>query len=276
MIRHEGLGELPGPLPCEACSEPDAIYRCLDCVPDCMLCQHCIVAEHRKPMESLHNVQVMPSFSFLFISYLTNVYQRWTGDFFTGVALFELGATYQLGHRVGRNCTRPSTPVDLTLFDICGVVTIRIHYCYCGEPGQQKLPRTQLLRMRWFPATLKQPGTAFTFRLLNSFHKLQTKSKVNLYDYYASLVSILNPAGLRPPIVSGCSLSGVRATDAAQYRYNEFTLVFRLWVDLRRVRRGGGAHICGRFDALTPGSLAIDCPACPHPGKNMITSSPDQ
>jgi len=61
-----------------------------------------------------------------------------------------------------------------------------------------------------------------------------------------------------------------------QYRYNEFALVLRVWVDLRRTRRGGGSHLSGRFGALTPGSLAIDCPACPHPGKNLVTSSADQ
>lgn len=97
---------------------------------------------------------------------------------------------------------KPSPAVDLTLFDISGVMTVRIHYCYCGEPGKQLPPCVQLLRMRWFPATLKQPGTAFTFHLLNYLHKLQTRSKVNLYNVYTTITSIYNAAGLNPPIVS--------------------------------------------------------------------------
>lgn len=124
------------------------------------------------------------------------------GEFFARVTLLELGATYQLGHRVGEVCTLPSSTTDLTLFDISNVTVVRIRYCYCGEPGTQLPPRVQLLRIRWFPATLKQPGTAFTFRLLDFIHKLQTRSKTNLYDIYATLICIPNPAGLNRPIVS--------------------------------------------------------------------------
>lgn len=58
--------------------------------------------------------------------------------------------------------------------------------------------------MKWYPASLKQPGTVFTFRFLNFVHKLQTQSKVNLYDVYATLISISNPAGLNRQIVSTC------------------------------------------------------------------------
>jgi len=141
------------------------------------------------------------------------VFQKWTGDFFTDIMLHDLGARYQLGHRPGERCPVPSPIVDLMLFDITGVTTVRIQYCYCGEPGKQQPPRTQLLRKRWVPATLKQPGTAFTFRLLNFIHKLQTRSKVSLYDFYATLISIPDASGLRPPIVSMCSSSTVRAVD---------------------------------------------------------------
>lgn len=132
--------------------------------------------------------------------------QKWTSEFFAGITLRDLGATYQLGHPAGERCALPSPAVDLTLFDISGVKVIRIRYCYCGAPGQQLRPRVQLLRARWFPATLKQPSTAFTFRLLDFLHKLQTRSKINLYDVYATLISIHNPAGLGPPIVSMRSL----------------------------------------------------------------------
>ena len=58
-----------------------------------------------------------------------------------------LGATYQLGHHVGETCAMPSTAIDLTFFDTSGVTTVRIHYCYCGEPGKQLPPCVQLLRM---------------------------------------------------------------------------------------------------------------------------------
>jgi len=62
----------------------------------------------------------------------------------------------------------------------------------------------------------------------------------------------------------------------SQFRYNELSLVLRVWVHLRQVRRGGGAHIVGGFEALAPGSLAVECPACPHPEKNLVTPQVDR
>ena len=123
------------------------------------------------------------------------------GEFFARVTLLDLGATYQLGHRSGENCIRPST-TDLTIFDVSNVTTVHIRYCFCREPGRQDPPHIQLLHMRWFPATLKQPGNTFAFRLLDFIHKLQTRSKINLYDVYETLMSIPNPACLNCSIVS--------------------------------------------------------------------------
>ncbi|KAF9780498.1 hypothetical protein BJ322DRAFT_1011908, partial [Thelephora terrestris] len=240
LARHKGLMGLPDPPPCELCLELNTIYRCLDCFFRHMLCQRCTTITHQS--DPLHNIQ------------------KWTGEFFTRITLHDLGATYQLGHRPGETCAMPPAAMDLTLFDVLGITTVCIRYCSCREPGRQRPPRVQLLRMRWFPATLKQPGTAFTFRLLDFLHKLQTRSKINLYDVYATLISIHNASGLSPPI----------------YSYNDLAFASCMWVDLRRVHRGGGAHIDGRFNALAPGSLAIDCPACPHPGKNLVTNSVDQ
>ena len=144
-----------------------------------------------------------------------HVFQKWTGEFFARTTLFELSTKYQLGHYVGESCKLPSAAMDLTLFDIAGVKTVSVHYCYCGEPGKHQPPRVQLLRMRWFPATLKQPGTAFTFRLLDFLHKLQTRSKINLYDVYATLVSVYDAAGLSPPIASIVRSPTVRVVDTS-------------------------------------------------------------
>jgi len=130
--------------------------------------------------------------------------------------------------------------------------------------------------MRWFPATWERPGTAFTYRLLKFLRNLQARSKVNLYDLHATLVSLVDSTGLKPPVVSGCQILYIALLTALKYRYNELTLVTRIWVHLRQIRRGGGGHAAGGHKSLVPGSLAVDCPACPHPGRNLITSSPDR
>lgn len=55
-----------------------------------------------------------------------------------------------------------------------------------------------------------------------------------------------------------------------QNKYNELSLVFRIYVYLRQVRRGGGTHIVGGRSAIPAGGLAVECPACPQPGRNII------
>jgi hypothetical protein len=103
----------------------------------------------------------------------------------------------------------PSRPIKLTLVDVSGITTVCVKYCYCTKFCAPLPPRIQLLRIRWFPATFRQPGTAFTFHLLDLLHKLQTRSKVNLYDVYATLAAMNNPAELKPTIVSMESILNV-------------------------------------------------------------------
>ena len=120
--------------------------------------------------------------------------------------LFDLGLSHQLGHSAGDPCALPSDPISLTLFDVTGVHTVRVAYCFC-ENNHDGNRRTQLLDARWLPASWSRPGTAFTFRLLDFLHKLQTRSKINLYDFYNSLVSVANASGTSPPVVRHRSLA---------------------------------------------------------------------
>ena len=54
-----------------------------------------------------------------------------------------------------------------------------------------------------------------------------------------------------------------------QHRYNEIALVYRLWIHLQLLKRGGGGHFLGGIEMLPNGSMAVKCPACPHPGRNI-------
>jgi len=189
------------------------------------------------------------------------------------VSLKDLGATFQLGHSYGSSCAIPSTTTPLTVFDVTGIHTINVTYCECDPNGPGIPLRVQLLRARWFPATWRRPSTAFTFRLLNFLHKLQSKCKINLYDFHATMVSVSDNAGLGkppvctlPPIICICT----RDLQRLQNKYNELSLAFRIYVYLRQIRRGGGVHIAEGLSALPEGGLAVECPACPHPGRNIV------
>jgi hypothetical protein len=49
----------------------------------------------------------------------------------------------------------------------------------------------------------------------------------------------------------------------------------RFWRDVTALKRGGRAHIFGEITTtLSEGELALECPACPHVGKNMAEDRP--
>ena len=43
----------------------------------------------------------------------------------------------------------------------------------------------------------------------------------------------------------------------------------RIWRHIHALKRGGRAHDPAGIAATPPGALAVECPACPHPGKNL-------
>ena len=192
----------------------------------------------------------------------------WNGLFFSDFTLTAAGLIIQLGHCVGDTCSAPSPLHDLMVFDLSGVHRLVVRYCGCDGTLSK---HTQLLRARWFPATLDRPATAFSFNILDFFHELQNQNKCNPYDFYRAILQRSDAAGLNPGIV--CLLFILSAflllTDS-QNRYNETTLVFRLWTHIQLLKRGGAVHHSPPDKTLPDGSMAIHCPACPQPGKNTV------
>lgn len=86
------------------------------------------------------------------------------------------------------------------VFDLNGVHRIVIQFCHCSpDPVSHDI---QLLRSRWFPATVYRPSTSFSFQLLDFFHKLQDQNKCNSYDFYHTIMQRTDNAELDPEIVS--------------------------------------------------------------------------
>jgi hypothetical protein len=110
----------------------------------------------------------------------------------------------------------------------------------------------------------------FSFRLLDFFHQLQTQNKTNLYDFYNAIVRLSDSAGLSPEIVRRFFIGlSYNSNIYNQHRYNEISLVFRMWIHLHLLKRGGGGHQTSSIESLADGSIAVECPACPHPDRNV-------
>ncbi|KAG1877378.1 hypothetical protein F4604DRAFT_1923970 [Suillus subluteus] len=139
-----------------------------------------------------------------------------------------LGCNFNLDTPPGEHCSNPSLiHTDFILLDINGVHNVVLCFCEC-QTAQSRT--TQLLRMRWFPATTLELKTAATFRLLHNFHILSFESKASTFEYWQTLAHLTNNTGLNPP----------------KDRYNAL-----LWM------------------ATQHGACAVLCPACLQPGKNL-------
>lgn len=71
----------------------------------------------------------------------------------------------------------------------------------------------QLLREKWFPATLTRPQTVFSFDCLATFHELTLQGKTSLYDYYHTLLRLSDNANLNTQIVSFWTFATMVVTD---------------------------------------------------------------
>ncbi|KAI0689311.1 hypothetical protein C8T65DRAFT_700284 [Cerioporus squamosus] len=236
LMRQEGRGDFTAPT-CPRCSQSLASseapgYRCDDCDDSALYCQNCTKEQHvRHP---LHRVK------------------WWTGTHFERVTLKSLGLRIQLGHRPGDKCYSPVAAFGdaFVVMDLHGIHEVGLDFCACALAAPST---SQLLRYRLYPATSTDPRTAATFRLLETFHLLSAQSKVSAFEFYSTLARRSDNTGTQPP----------------KDRYVSFLHMIRQWRHLKMLKRGGRGNVPQGATAVPQGSCAVECPACPHPGKNL-------
>ncbi|KAG6847851.1 hypothetical protein H0H93_005521 [Arthromyces matolae] len=164
-----------------------------------------------------------------------------------------MGLRFQLGHVQGQRCANPQscTYDDFTIIDNKGIHTVGIDFCACGASNQSHV--VQLLRARLFPATVSAPRSAATFQVLKTFEILSYESKVSVFEFYSSLARLTDNTGLSTP----------------NDRYPSFLIMIREWRYLKMLKRAARGHEINGINTTTPGSCAVECPACPQPDKNM-------
>lgn len=134
---------------------------------------------------------------------LINSKQKWNGSFFERIRLRDLGIFIQLGHRALEHCGNPRFIDGFTVIHTNGIHSVVLAYCDCASRRAAGEWRQQLLRRCWFPATHRDPRTAATYQVLNTFHVLTLQGKVTTYDFYAGLEKLSNNLGLGETKVSG-------------------------------------------------------------------------
>ncbi|GBE78369.1 hypothetical protein SCP_0112540 [Sparassis crispa] len=84
-------------------------------------------------------------------------------------------------------------------------------------------------------------------------HLLSTQSKMSGYEFYQSLARLTDNTSVHTP----------------KDHYPAFMRIMRMWRHLKMLKRAGWGHEPGGVQATQPGSCAILCLVCPHPGKNL-------
>lgn len=143
------------------------LYRCRDCLGGAMLCGTCCVTTHqRTPFHHL---------------------ERWTGSYFQRTSLAALGLSLYCGHS-GNPCPqhRAGRRHNVQVVDASGSERFAIYECCCGKSRGRTFAQ-QLVSIRLFPGTHKDPQTAFTFKALKEFQIFNFCGKISLWDYFATI-----------------------------------------------------------------------------------------
>ncbi|KAI0644659.1 hypothetical protein C8Q79DRAFT_1001927 [Trametes meyenii] len=158
------------------------------------------------------------------------------------------------GGRHGKPCPQTTRdPREIVVGHKHGLTKIKFVFCECAiKPGAREQlyeDAYQLLEQGLFPASWKEPRSAFTLSLMKSFNLLSLQTHCSAQDFYQFLRRMTDNV----------------APDSVSDRYRELSQAAREFAFLRQCRRAGQ----NPGQALQPGSLAVLCPCCPQPGLNM-------
>lgn len=98
------------------------------------------------------------------------------------------------------SCVNPCSVFTdgFVVIDVNGVHEVGLDFCNCETAKPHFI---QLLRYRWFPATVDNPKTAATFRVLQHFQILTFELKASAFEFYNTLVRLTDNTGLFLPKV---------------------------------------------------------------------------
>ncbi|PPR06984.1 hypothetical protein CVT24_011010 [Panaeolus cyanescens] len=239
LLRHEGSIDPSRLLACADCEcdfedDPQSTpLRCLDCTDGyAMRCKDCTLSLHDNL--PFHRIE------------------KWQKTHFVKTSTHDLGLTLLLGHDGVTGCSMPSAPSKIQVLHNTGWHNVCVKYCECSA-SQSQSREIQLFRARMIAASSERIRTAFTFEVMELFHELNLQSKITAYDFYYTMSNRTDPLKLRKQ----------------PSQLNNFHRVIRIWRHIFSVKRSGCAHNPDGVAATKIGQTMVECPACPHPLKNL-------
>ncbi|KAF7357237.1 CxC2 domain-containing protein [Mycena sanguinolenta] len=232
MLRLEGRGYPAIYSKCGGCGDVDPAYRCAQqtCYGPGLFCAY---AQHKPHV------------------FTDETLEEWNGDFFQRRSLKDLGLVIQLGHPAGFSCPNPlSGHTNFVVIDVTGIHYIRVNFCQCDGRIEH---RQQLMRVNWWPATVRDPRTCATFGVVRLFQIMNCLGKISAHDFLRSLELLTNNDGLSP--LPDCRRA--------------FRHIVRQYRTTLMLKRAGRGHETSGVRGTAQGELALPCRACPHAGRNL-------
>lgn len=175
----------------------------------------------------------------------------------------------QLGHP-GTTCHNPDSLLVLTVADSHAIHQISARFCAC-EVSLTTNKRCQVLSAGWYPATVTNPQTCVSIRLLEEFHLQNLKGGITIQAFVGALAKRTDPMNISPPpVMYFCLILLLRANILyIQDVEKSVRHIFRQFAFLKRLKRSGRGHDPAGVNATAPGETAVLCWACPHDGINL-------
>ncbi|KAL1671278.1 hypothetical protein EV122DRAFT_226842 [Schizophyllum commune] len=220
---------------CRDCNHPSPRFRCRDgCMGRWLLCQTCILRRHaHTPLHWL---------------------EEWLPDqhHFVRTTLKNLGLRVMLNHPPGEHCLlKAAADKDFVVIHYNGIHNVAVDFCHCPQ-GQHVAHRQQLMRNGWWPATTTSPQTCATIACLKNFSKINALSKVAVSEYFKAMQHLSGSGDIKVPD-----------------KRRQFMNIIRQQRHVELLQQGGRAHVEDGVATTEQGQLALGCPACPQPGRNL-------
>lgn len=275
IIHRDGPGAQATDGPCNSCAQFSPLFRCSECFSNELLCQACIISSHA--LAPFHHIQVslLPSSpsAFLLINICLSILnQEWNGHYFKQTSLQKLGLHIQLGHN-GAPCPSPNISTSLsTILHTNGIHSVHIDHCTCHQ-GHNIGITAQFLRLGLWPAKIQrqQPPSSSSTSIISSPFRVKSTSMIFIGPYLILCQMPTIQSFQYVVFVSGAhDLSHIILP--LQYRYIELSRCVRQFRHIMLIKRGGLGHSPLPLSSSSPGSCAVECPCCPHPGRNIPDS----
>ncbi|KAF7797133.1 hypothetical protein EIP86_008325 [Pleurotus ostreatoroseus] len=228
-LRTEGRGDFSELKVCLECGTPNPCIRCKDCFGGELFCEGCTIKHHERL--PLHLIE------------------RFNNGQFEDITLADLGLKVALGHAYGGGCALGQAR-EIVVLHTNGIHRVNVAFCQCDS---SLTAWQQLMRVRWWPATVLNPSTAATFAVMRQFHYQNLHGNITAYDFYRSLEY----------------LTDGRLLAKIPDREYQFGIMVREWRNIKMLKRFGRGHESAGVESTQPGQLVVPCRACPHPGKNL-------